>query len=262
MRKQLTAIALFLQCFTAIGQADSSRDKHYMYSFITVNVGWGKNITAQTENIRQPFWATNGPTANISALFALKESYWGIAAQLGYSTTAFNTKAYYPASADTGIYVNNRVSVANVSAATYYNVYYLLGGLGIKLPQHTTQHAIEFRIMVGPMVCTMPALSYSEKINQAGVSTLYNVNSTRATAFSLAMSPGLGLGQKLTKHIAVMAYADILYSAMIFKTHNTISSPGYETTITTVNNHSLMEYGNITASVCYTFGKMTPNITY
>jgi hypothetical protein len=255
LKHLLLAAALVISSF-AFSQADSSRP-HYMYSLISVGVGYGENLSKNPTTDVRPFWGTNGPTASASVLFAIKESYWGIAAVLGYSAPGFNLSAYAPLGFDT-----NKTKTFGGGNTAHYNIYYLLGGLNIKLPQRTTRTAFEVRVMIGPMICTLPALNYSINIPNGNGYQAYKVSTTSSTSTGIAMSPGIGIGQKLNTHLALMLYADVLYSAFVFHTTTTIISPNNPDQVSTNRSESVMEYGNLTATLSYSFGRIKPNITY
>ncbi len=230
-----------------------------MYPFVAASVGYGQNLSNKPVNNVRPFWGTNGPTVNISALIALKESYWGIACMLGYSAPGFDLSAYAPLNSDT-----NKTNTFGGGSAGHYNIYYLMGGLNLKLPQRTTRGALEVRFMVGPLICTLPAITYTTHIPQGPAYTSYKVyttNVTSATSSTFAMSPGIGLGHKMSRHLAVMAYCDLIFAS--FKFNTVTSTNSYVSSETHSNiSESVMSYVNFSATLSYSFGYIRPNIMY
>ncbi|HSY76998.1 MAG TPA: hypothetical protein VK890_09090, partial [Bacteroidia bacterium] len=239
-------------------QADTGKP-HYMYSFIAVNAGWGKNLNQYTALVDRPFWGTDGPTVNVSALIAIKESYWGISLMAGYSAPGFALSAFAPLNSDT-----NKYNSFLGGSAAHYNIYYALGGLCLKLPQRTTRGALELRIMLGPLICNSPNITYTTNIPQPPNFTTSMVNTTHISSFTavaFAMCPGIGIGHKMSKHIAVMGYCDLIFTEFKYATTETNTSPGSNQT-TNLHAESVIDYVNLTATVAYSFGNIKANISY
>ncbi len=261
MLKILRYSLLLITLTTAIdaySQADTGKP-HYMYSFIAVNVGYGTNLTSTSDNNIQPFFGTTGITINISGLLAFKEAYWGIPVMIGYSNPGFNVGAYAAANSDT-----NKLTTYTSGSAGRYSIYYLLSGLNLKLPQRTTREAVELRIMVGPLLASVPAISYSGKIAQApnfNTYQTYTSSVSSATTVAFAISPGIGLGYKFSKHLALMAYSDLIFAALPLNLTTTNTINGTNETKSFVA-HSSMAYVNFTASLAYSFGNIKANIAY
>ncbi|HWY98044.1 MAG TPA: hypothetical protein VNY36_03060, partial [Bacteroidia bacterium] len=201
----------------------------------------------------------NGPTVNVSALLAIKESYWGISLMAGYSAPEFDLSAFAPLSSDT-----NKYNTFLGGSAAHYNIYYAFGGLCLKLPQRTTRGALELRIMIGPLICNSPDITYNTNIPQPPNYTTSRVNTTHISSFTaigFAMCPGIGIGHKISKHIAIMGYCDLIFTSFKFTTTITNTSPG-STETTYTPSQSVMDYVNVTATVAYSFGNIKATISY
>ncbi|HTB06587.1 MAG TPA: hypothetical protein VK806_06490 [Bacteroidia bacterium] len=236
---------------------------HYMYSFASVGAGYDINIHPYANSINsygRPFWANGGPTINVSGLIAFKQSYFGIPVMLGYSQAAFNVHDYASFQADTNPSPYKTYGSGN---AGNYNIYYLLTGINLKIPAHTTRYTIELRALIGPVIATLPNIefSYINPLSAAIVAPAITTQITSKTIIALGFCPGISAGYKLTQHFALMGNIDLIYAQLNFNPTATTIGNGKETT-RKIFMESDISYLKISAGVAYTFGRMTPNIEY
>jgi hypothetical protein len=227
---------------------------HYMHSFVSVNAGYGINLRpASNTKYAYPFWGENTPEFSLSGLLALKSTYFGIPFVAGYLSPKFNISQYL------GFYGDSSNYPYQASGVNIYHVYYFMTGLNIKLPQRTTPFAIELRIMFGPVFLNQSDINYSYSTYPPANTiseTIY-----RANTAALGFGPGIGLGYILSNHWALMANADMLIAE--FEYHTTMSAiDNNSVSNQVIYMRSVLFYGNLTGSLVYTFGKMTPNIAY
>ncbi len=255
-KRNLSVFVFTIFLLSASAQKDTT---HYMFSFVSINAGYGMNTVSPASKILiTPFWGSNGPTASVMALLALNESYFGIPVMLGYSAPKFDATDYGMQNPDTAqqykYYTYDRSKSGN------YNIYYLMTGLDLKLPERTTREAFELRFVVGPMIATEPAFTYGYGNPNYLVEHVASISAANTVA--IAFSPGISFGYKLTQHMAIMANADVLFAEMKFKateSWNGFYYVGYPRQIAIL---SAMGYLHLTGGIAYTFGKMTPNIAY
>jgi|GEM_PF-3408589 hypothetical protein len=255
-KRNLSVLVCTMFLLSASAQKDTS---HYMFSFISINAGYGVNTVSPSSKTQvAPFWGTSGPTVSVMGLIALKGSYIGIPIMLGYSAPKFDAADYGKQNPDTS--QRYKYYTYNSSTSGNYNMYYLMTGLELKLPERTTREAFELRFMIGPLIATEPAFTYSYGNPNYLVEHVTSI--TSATSVAFAFSPGISFGYKLTQHLAIMADADVLFAQLKFsatESWNDFNSVYVSPQITIL---SAMGYLHLTGGIAYTFGKMTPNISY
>ncbi len=231
-----------------------------MFSFISVNAGYGANLIPNPNSTVQPFFGTSGPTINVSALIALKESYWGIPIMAGYCAPGLAVSKYAAVNSDTLFNASYKGG-----SAGHYNIYYLFSGLNLKAPGYTTRNAIELRVMVGPLIASMPAITYNNQIpvviTNPNTCKTITTRVSPSTVTSIGLSPGIGAGYKIAKHLAIMGYCDAIFAVFPFDISTANTSNG---TVESQNfrKNSAMSYINLTAALAYSFGTIAPNIAY
>jgi hypothetical protein len=254
MKAKHTLIILLFVAFSRIGsaQADTS---HYMYSYLGVNGGYDVNMSGAKSNYINPFWATNGYNFYGSALFALKESYFGIICMAGYMHASFDLTNYL----SDGIDSNRLYKYTEVEQGTY-NLYYAMAGLNIKIPGRTTREAIELRFLIGPIHITQTAIQYSYSPN-ASPNNVTQVTLAPASTTTIGFCPGIGAGYKIDRHFAIMANADLFFTNFLINT-NMESENGGNAVNQNLAFHSAVVDLQLTAGIIYTIGHITGNIAY
>jgi hypothetical protein len=135
-------------------------------------------------------------------------------------------------------------------------------GLGLKIRGRTSRGAIELRVLVGPIIASEPAFTYSYESPNPNNIWLHTINVAAKATIGFGFSPGISLGYKLTQHLGLMANADMLFAQLIFKTSKSTYDPVYIMAPTPITIISSMAYLHLTGGLIYTLGKMTPNIVY
>lgn len=255
--RRLLFLLLLVASLPAYSQTDSAKVK-YIYDFVTVNAGYGTNIVSPSGKTARPWWAKSGPVITLSGIWAPKQSYMYIPVTIGYSAPAFSLSEFATNNTDT-----NKLSSYAGGSAGNYHIYYLLAGIGIKIPGHTTRYAIELRFTTGPLVSTFPHVSYTSNIPAAPLYTTTRTVTTYinpATAIGIAISAGISAGYKLNKHWGLMANADLLSAGLRFTPSQTTSDNINQPQSIIIR--SSYNYAMYTAGIVYTLGTIIPNIEY
>ena len=231
--KKSCFLILFLAMFSNAFATQDTDKVRYVHSYISLNAGYCKNIYPQLE------WIIKGVAeASISGYFALKETYFGISLVGGCSEYSFVGRDYEVLSGKITEFSQGESSGLIKEA-------YLLGGLGFKIPEHTTRYAIEVRVMIGGSYGAVPATTtlMSTQTPNSSYSNIIQTVSSQAIYYG-SLDAGIGYGYKISQRWGLMANCDWMFI------------PFYKPTGIRITNLDL------SAGLVYTFGKMIGNFVY
>lgn len=237
-------------------QADTS---HYIYSMFGLNGGYGINLVSPANTkYANPFWTKGGPNISASGLIALRQSYFSVPVVIGYCAPVFDLQDFIGIDLDT-----TQPSRYQAVSSGNYHIYYAMTGLNVKVPHRTTREAIELRFMVGPLIATQGTISYNY-INPLTTPPSPTIISktfiNQSTCTTLAFSPGISLGYKLSKHFAVMGNADLFYALLRFYTTRDNTDDFGNTTSQSLYMRESMLYLQLSAGLTYSIGHIIGNI--
>ncbi len=161
-------------------------------------------------------FAMPGVSINLLGEVHWKESDWGFAGQIGYSLNKFNMNDYA-----NGYAYNNMA---------FYNSFSIMPGVFAEFKE--TNVALEFRALIGVLICASPELSYSGDsiIANFPMSTQDTVNITRdlkpsvATAF--AFNIGMSLRFRLSSRMELGVNIDYLQAYPTFNLSQVFTQNG------------------------------------
>ncbi|HXB14041.1 MAG TPA: hypothetical protein VNZ45_18770 [Bacteroidia bacterium] len=161
-------------------------------------------------------FAMPGLSFNVLAEMPWKGSKWGLAGQIGYSLNKFNMNDYAY-----GYSYNN---------TAFYNSFSIMPGVFAEFKENNV--ALEFRALLGVLICASPELTYSgdsiitnfQQSSLDTVSITRDVKSTVAVAF--AFNLGMSLMFRLSARVELGVNLDYLQAYPTFNPNQVFTQNG------------------------------------